>query len=178
MKNDFHLQVKSRDKEIEDLKKIMEQQQQTTMEMMRQMQLQITKGTMPVVVGCIYLLTSKSVDKSLQRRKSSRKSCHWSVLSKVLFRVLSGVSPPDKTRDRKKGSPDRGTPREDSGYHPNQDSWYLSGEQLLIHRGSTPLPVNTRVFHNHTKLAMLALLPTLYSHTFAVFFFICNIWCQ
>ena len=27
-----------------------------------------------------------------------------------------------------------------------------------------------RVFHNHTKLAMLALLPTLYSHTFAFFF--------
>ena len=35
-----------------------------------------------------------------------------------------------------------------------------------------------RVFHNLTKLAMLALLPTLYSHIFTVFFFICSNCCQ
>ena len=29
-------------------------------------------------------------------------------------------------------------------------------------------------FHKHTKLAMLALLPTLFSHILAIFFFICN----
>ena len=33
---------------------------------------------------------------------------------------------------------------------------------------------HNRVFHNHTKLAMLALLPTLYLHTFAAFFFFCS----
>ena len=32
------------------------------------------------------------------------------------------------------------------------------------------------VFHKHTKVAILALLPTLYSITFAISFFICNIW--
>ena len=31
-----------------------------------------------------------------------------------------------------------------------------------------------RVFHNHTNYAMLALLPTLYSHIFAVFSFVCS----
>ena len=31
-----------------------------------------------------------------------------------------------------------------------------------------------RGLHSNTKLAMLALLPTLYSHIFAVFFFICT----
>ena len=31
-----------------------------------------------------------------------------------------------------------------------------------------------RVFHKHTKFAMLALLPTLYSHIFLVFFFVCT----
>ena len=34
----------------------------------------------------------------------------------------------------------------------------------------------SRVFHSYTKLAMLALMPTLYSHMFAVFFFICTNW--
>ena len=33
-------------------------------------------------------------------------------------------------------------------------------------------------FRKHTKLAMLALLPTLYSHIFTLFFFICTNWCQ
>ena len=33
-------------------------------------------------------------------------------------------------------------------------------------------------FHNRTKLAMLALSPTLYSNRFPVFFFICNKICQ
>ena len=37
-----------------------------------------------------------------------------------------------------------------------------------------PVRTDIRVFHNQTKLAMLALLSTLYSHIFAVFFFICS----
>ena len=36
-------------------------------------------------------------------------------------------------------------------------------------------PLNSRLFHIHRKLAITALMPTLYSHIFAVFFIICII---
>ena len=45
-------------------------------------------------------------------------------------------------------------------------------------RTSTHNPWHNRVFHKRIKMTLLALLTTLYSHIFAVSFFICNIWCE
>ena len=43
--------------------------------------------------------------------------------------------------------------------------------------GSEPYPVYIRHFHKHTKLAIMALMSTLYSHIFAVFFIISILLC-
>ena len=47
-------------------------------------------------------------------------------------------------------------------YFPEHQSW-MNGDIW-------PMCLPIRVFHKHTKLAMLALLPTLYSYQFVVFF--------
>ena len=46
----------------------------------------------------------------------------------------------------------------------------------LLSQGMTSqsYSLSFRVFHSYTKLAMLALLSTLYYHMFALFFFICT----
>ena len=57
--------------------------------------------------------------------------------------------------------------------------WHEECVQYLIEAGARiNIYTDDGVFHNHIKLAMLALLPTLCSHTFPVFFFICNKCCQ
>ena len=45
------------------------------------------------------------------------------------------------------------------------DDVFIVGKRVSAIRG----------FHKHTKVSILALLPTLYSHVFTVSFFICNI---
>ena len=55
--------------------------------------------------------------------------------------------------------------------HPPRTEWHM-----LLKTLHSLAVGNNQVFHKHTKLAILALLPILYSNTFAVSFIICNTW--
>ena len=68
----------------------------------------------------------------------------------------------------------------------NFNRWYLDTSYFTVARNCKKKSINGLIFmntdsqsgfHEHKNLAILTLLPTLYSHTFPVSFFICTIWC-